>query len=165
MNSQTITEMAEVVKVEGEYAWVLPQRKSACGSCGSSSGCGTASLSKLFVNQKSEPIKLINSVDAEVGDQVLLSLDESMLVKHAVMAYGFPLLGLIAGAMFGRVLFDDSTGYAAEYAAHYASSELGSILGAIAGMVSAWMLTKKFYRPVMPQLIENFKQSNESAIK
>lgn len=149
-SSSRLIESAVVSDANEQFIWVQPQRKSACGGCQSSQGCGTASLSKLFVQQEAKPIPLAKtaiSENAQVGDRVLLSLDESKLVKHAFMAYGLPLVGLLMGAVIGQAtisLFFD---------------EFGAIAGGFTGIFLAWKLTKKFYRPVMPEVlkVESFK--------
>jgi len=136
----------QVVGVEGGFVLVKTQRQSACGGCQSESGCGTSALAKLFSNTGSAPIKVSNTLQAALGDQVILKLDESRLVLHAFMAYGLPLIGLFVGAIFfksaGLSVLDLTD----------SSAELTSILGGFIGLVSGWFFTKRFYKPTMPVL-------------
>lgn len=136
----------QVVGIEGQFALVQTQRQSACGGCQSSSSCGTSALAKLFSNSSSAPMRVENRLNAKLGDQVLLKLDESRLVLHAFMAYGLPLIGLFLSAILlkwaGLTLLNFTEGQA----------ELLSILGGVAGMFAGWSFTRRFYKPTMPLL-------------
>ncbi|PHQ83452.1 MAG: alginate biosynthesis protein AlgM [Thalassobium sp.] len=97
----------EVVAVveQGEGGiWVEATQRSACGSCNARSGCGQHSLSKL-----GRPMRLWIPTDRnyQVGDQVILSLPQGGLALSALVLYGLPLVGLIAGAILGQRLGTD----------------------------------------------------------
>ena len=136
----------QVVGVEGASILVKTQRQSSCGGCQSESGCGTSALAKLFANTGSAPMKVENTLDAKLGDQVILKLDESRLVLHSFMAYGLPLIGLFLFALLlkwtGLSLLNMNDGQA----------ELLSILGGVFGVFSGWLFTQRFYKPTMPVL-------------
>lgn len=135
-----------VVGLEGKFALVQTQRQSACGGCQSTSSCGISALAKLFSNSSSAPMKVENTLNVKVGDQVALKLDESRLVLHAFMAYGLPLIGLFLSAILlkwaGLTLLSFTEGQA----------ELLSILGGIFGLFVGWSFTRRFYKPTMPVL-------------
>ena len=135
-----------VSSVEGEFAYVDVQRQSGCSGCSSVSGCGTSALATLFTNTSRSAIKVRNTLNAQVGDQVTLTLDESRLIKHSFMAYGVPLIGLFLFAvMFSRlsVYFLDANESAADVAA---------IIGGFLGVASGWWLTHTIYQPVLPEM-------------
>jgi sigma-E factor negative regulatory protein RseC len=98
-----ITEDAIVISIENDETWIETQRKSACGHCSASAGCGTSVLSKVIGNKHSR-MRAINKVDAKVGDRVVIGLNEGALLKGAYMTYLLPLLYLIAFAIFGDML-------------------------------------------------------------
>lgn len=96
-----IEENATVVRIDGKDTWVETQRKTACGQCSVSKGCGTSVLAKV-VGKKAATMRVINEINAEVGDDVIIGLDEAALVKGALITYLFPLLMMIMAALFGQ---------------------------------------------------------------
>ena len=146
--SQNLNETGRVVDVSDEYVWVETQRKSACGSCQNSAGCGTGSLSKLFVNDKPALLKVPKTFEVKVGDHVHLSIDKQFFIQQIFLAYGLPLIGFFAGA----VIFEGLT------ASFLIQGELLTIVGGIIGLFGGWWGSKKLYRPVLPKIVkvENF---------
>lgn len=130
-----------VVRAEGEWIWVETVRQSGCSSCSAKGACGTSVLDTLF-SARTAPIKLVNEVGAQVGDQVVLSLPESALLRQSLWAYGVPLVGFFIGALLGKALF---------------SMELLALLGAIAGMMAAWWITARFARIERPRVSKRLK--------
>jgi sigma-E factor negative regulatory protein RseC len=98
-----IEETAQVVASEGRFAWVQTQRTSTCGSCAVNKGCGTATLAKVL-GQRRTRVRVLNDVQAGVGEQVIIGLPEQALVRGALAVYLVPLLGLLGGALFGQYL-------------------------------------------------------------
>lgn len=85
-----------VVRVEDDFAYVQTQRESACGGCGSSEGCGTATLSSVL-GGKPIPFKVINGVGAKAGDSVVIGVEEKILLRSSLAVYLLPLAGLALG--------------------------------------------------------------------
>ena len=129
-----ITENATVIEIENNQTWIETQRKSACGECSANKGCGTSVLSKVIGNKLSK-MKAINKVDAKVGDEVLVGLNENSLLKGAFMTYLSPLLYLFVFAFVGQYLADILT---------LASSELFVIAFAVLGFYFGMRKLKKF---------------------
>ena len=98
-----IEETATVVALDGEHAWIETQRKSSCGSCSASGGCGTSVLSEVLGNR---PVRVhaLNQVDAQVGETVVVGINEGSLVRGSLAVYIVPLLTMIAGGLFGKAL-------------------------------------------------------------
>lgn len=140
-----------VVAVEEPFVLIETAQQSGCGGCQSESGCGTAALSKLFSSVSKKPLRVLNTLQAEVGDQVELSLDESKLVKHSFMAYGLPLVGLFLSAIVFKALGQAWFGIDGEQA------DLVSILGGLFGLFSGWLFTRHFYKPTLPVLAKILK--------
>lgn len=147
MQSQELTNAAEleaigkVVKADESFIWVKTQRQSGCSGCQSEKGCGTSTLAKLFAPESSSPLKIVNTLNVKEGQQVLLSLNESDLIKHSFMAYGLPLLGLFVGAFILQLVLKDAV-----------SSDWPAILGGFLGLFAGWGVTHWIYKPVQPTL-------------
>jgi len=113
-----IEENAQVVALnlegDGLHVWVETQRKSACDACSANKGCGTGIVSKAF-GEKKMRMNALNNIGAEVGDTVILGIDDEILVKSSFMTYFVPLLTLMLGGAFGsymdgRLFADESEG-------------------------------------------------------
>jgi sigma-E factor negative regulatory protein RseC len=98
-----ITENAIVVSIEKNQTWIETQRKSVCGQCSASKGCGTSVLSKVIGNKLSK-MKAINKINAQVGDEVVVGLNEKSLLKGAFMVYLLPLSFLFLFAFAGQLI-------------------------------------------------------------
>ncbi len=98
-----MTEEAEVVALDGDHAWVEAQRRTACGSCTASKGCGTGIISRLLSGRRMR-IRVENDIAAVIGDRVLVAIADEVLVRGSLMAYMVPLLSLFAGALLGDFL-------------------------------------------------------------
>jgi sigma-E factor negative regulatory protein RseC len=99
-----IEESAQVVSIDGQFAWVETQRKSACGSCGASAGCGTATLQKVMGAKRTQ-LKALNSANAQLGDQVVIGVDEQAFVKGSLAVYAVPLLMMLVFALVAEWWF------------------------------------------------------------
>lgn len=93
-----IEEQASVVSVQGDQIWVETKRKSVCGTCSARKGCGTASLEQLFGRRRTQ-MMVSTSLPVKTGDEVILGIEESTLLRGSLLLYGLPLLLLIAGAI------------------------------------------------------------------
>lgn len=98
-----IEETATVVKCEGEYAWVEAQRQTTCGKCAANKGCGTSVLAKV-VGKKAARMRAINKLEAQVGDTVIVGLNEAALLKGSLAVYLLPLLFMLLFAIVGNVV-------------------------------------------------------------
>jgi sigma-E factor negative regulatory protein RseC len=96
-----IEEHAIVVGVEHDAALLEIIRKTPCGLCGKSRGCGISLWAKLF-NHKSV-FKATNRIGAKIGDNVIVGIEEHALLRSSLAIYGIPLLSLLVGAALGMV--------------------------------------------------------------
>lgn len=92
---------ALVVKIEQGATYVEAEAGGSCGSghC-STSACSTAVLTRIF-SQQPKALRVNNPINAQVGEQVMLGLEEDAFLKSAMLAYLFPLLALVLGAVLG----------------------------------------------------------------
>ncbi|HUT41176.1 MAG TPA: SoxR reducing system RseC family protein [Gammaproteobacteria bacterium] len=121
-----IEETGQVVDVQGEFAWVESERRSACGGCASSEGCGTGVIARAFGN-RAVTLKVLNHIGAGIGDRVVIGISETGLVRGALAVYALPLLTLFVGALCGQWLAG--------------GSDVAAIAGAVAGLAAglAWL--------------------------
>ncbi|QKI88997.1 SoxR reducing system RseC family protein [Thiomicrorhabdus xiamenensis] len=158
----SLTESGTVVAIQGEFALVEVAPKNGCSGCAQSGGCGTSALSTLFVARHNKPIRVENPLGVEVGNLVDLSMDESRLVKHSFMAYGLPLIGLLVFSVLAQKLLFIS-GIPVSAAEKFA--DVSAIFGGLFGLFAGWWVTKRFYRPVLPEItrIHNASQTLDDA--
>jgi sigma-E factor negative regulatory protein RseC len=98
-----LTESAIVTRRDGGRVELELQRGSACGSCELSQGCGTGALGRLL-GRRSKPLFIETEQKLEPGDQVLLTLSESALVRASLTLYGLPLLGMVFAGMLATMV-------------------------------------------------------------
>ena len=103
------------------------ERKTACGICGQTRGCGNSIWGKLFSHQSSA-FKALNRINAKVGDSVIVGINEQALLKSALLLYILPLATMLIGAILTTQLFADTNGNA--------------MLGALAGLVLGLLWVK-----------------------
>ena len=127
-----IEEKGRIVKTEGHTAWVLTQRKSTCGQCAAQKGCGTNVFSRVLGNKMVE-FKAINKIEASVGDEVVLGLHESVLLKSAILMYVVPLASMFLFALIANSLNSSvSDGWVS--------------LFAVLGLVAGFLYVRQFAR-------------------
>lgn len=95
-----IEAQARVVRVDGAVAYVEAQNASSCGGCGSDKSCGVSLLGQMFGGPPRE-FRALNPVGAQVGDSVVIGLQEHALLKSSLMVYLLPLMLLFMGAIAG----------------------------------------------------------------
>jgi len=149
-----ITENATVVSIENNQTWIETQRKSTCGQCSASKGCGTSVLSKVIGNKLSK-MKAINKINAQVGDEVIVGLNETSLLKGAFVIYMLPLLFLFLFSFIGQYITQNIG---------IANNELLVIVFAIMGFLLGMKKVKSFsssieknenYQPVILRKTNN----------
>lgn len=116
---------ATVIKIEAHAAVVVTNNISACEQC-QGQGCGSNKVAQLFCSE-SRQFLVENPIQAVVGDDVIVVVTESVLLRSIGVMYLLPLLLLVLVA--GLVSFSGG-------------SEGGVALGALAGLTLGFMLTK-----------------------
>lgn len=76
-------------------ALVSVQRGEACGQCSSKGACRSMTANKEML------VEAINSLQAQVGDQVEVSLPSDSFLKISFFVYFVPVVALVAGAVIG----------------------------------------------------------------
>ena len=117
-----IEERARVIAVENGQLLLEAQTRASCSACAVKQGCGTAVVSR-WIGRKFTRFQAPNTVNARVGDEVVVGLAEEAMLKGSVLVYLLPLL-----AMIGFALLADSL-----IAADTASRDLMVLIAAVAG--------------------------------
>lgn len=92
-----MTEYGQVVQISGDVAHVKFRRSSACGRC---RACG------MLSNQNEIIVQMDNTLNAEVGDQVAVSIKVQKAMRASLLAYIFPLMMLVLGVFVGWLIAD-----------------------------------------------------------
>jgi sigma-E factor negative regulatory protein RseC len=91
---------AIVMQIDGQHALVQADQGNGCEQC-NGKGCGTGKLSRLFCS-KPRQFQVNNPINADVDDEVIISVAEGAILHGVGMVYLLPLLLLVAGAMLGN---------------------------------------------------------------
>lgn len=133
-----IEEQAVVISCEGEFAWVETQRKTVCGQCAVSKGCGTSVLAQVLGNRRTR-VRAINPKGAQAGDTVVIGLEEGAFLRGSIAVYLLPLLTLFLGGLLGEVV----AGRLAP------GQEWPVLIGALGGGVLGMMWLRRFSQRIM----------------
>jgi len=98
-----IEEYARVIAVENDQLLLEAETRAACNACAARQGCGTSVLSK-WVGRKFTRFQVPNTVNARVGDEVVVGLAEEAMLTGSLLVYLLPLLAMIAFALLADSL-------------------------------------------------------------
>ena len=87
-----------IVKRSGKLAWVKTNRTSACEHCSEKESC------EILDNSASMEVEVENSINANIGDLVVISVKNSSLLKLSFLLYVFPIIAMMIGAYLGNDL-------------------------------------------------------------
>lgn len=132
-----IEEVARVLSVDNDSVTVEVEKTSGCSSCNAKGACGTSSLAGFF-NFKAPALTVKNTLNAKVGDSVLLALPEQTLLAGSFLLYIVPLLGMILFA-----------GLASFF--QLSDTELPQIVFGLFGLVFGLFLSRKLSSIFMKQ--------------
>jgi sigma-E factor negative regulatory protein RseC len=121
-----IEEYAIVTKCAGTQATLEIERRTACGLCGQKRGCGNATWGKLL-GHDSHDFTAENKVNANVGDSVVVGIDEQAVLNSAFFLYVVPLIGLLIGTFVADYLF---------------KNQFNVIVGAVLGLIVGFLWVK-----------------------
>ena len=96
-----IRETGRVIAVTGDKVWVQTIRASACESCSARSGCGQRVLASA-TSGRANQVLVSNHLNARVGDEVTVAIEESALISASLLVYALPLVLMILGAVIGQ---------------------------------------------------------------
>jgi sigma-E factor negative regulatory protein RseC len=115
---------ARVMRVSEGMAWVRSESPTSCGAC-AGKGCGNSLYARLLHPMEPEyPVK--NPIDAEVGEAVVVGIEDGAVFRAVLAGYVVPLVLLLSGALLGAVW-----------------GELQSVIGCLAGLLVAAVWLKR----------------------
>ena len=128
-----IEETARVIAIENNQLLLEAETRAACNACAAKQGCGTSVLSK-WIGRKFTRFQVPNTVNARVGDQVVVGLAEEAMLKGSVFVYLLPLLAMIGSALLADGLISTDA----------ASRDLLVVVSAVAGFVLMLIISRWF---------------------
>lgn len=114
-SAPTLTEgIAQVVAVEGNLAWLIPESGSSCGGCSSAAACGSKGIGTIASRLEARRFQMVNDAGLSVGERVVVGISENAVLRASVTAYVIPLATLLgAGALAQSVAGSDAITMAA----------------------------------------------------
>ena len=122
-----IEEQGRVLSIEPGAAWVETIRRSTCGSCQARAGCGQALMQRLGAGARQGYIRVLTDQSLSVGDEVVIGLAETAVVRASVWMYAVPLLVMFVFALLAEAM---------------AVPEPGIILAAFVGLAAGFALVR-----------------------
>ncbi len=124
------------------------ERKTACGLCGQTRGCGNSIWGKLFGHQTTA-FKAQNRINAKVGESVMVGIDEKAMLKSALLLYVLPLTTLFIGALLAASFWNKD-----------GITMLGAVTGLTLGLlwVKCHTISNRYFnlqQPVILRLVAN----------
>ncbi len=89
-----MTDIAKVIKVEGNKVIAEVQPSDNCGSCNACYGA----------NQKTNSLTLLNLINAKKNDLIIVEISESKSIQLSILVYIFPIIMMILGYFLGELL-------------------------------------------------------------
>ena len=154
-----IEETGRVVAVRDGLALVEAERKSVCGSCAVNKGCGTAVLGKVLGTRRNR-VAAVNTIGAEVGETVVLAIEEDALVRGSLAVYGLPLLLMLALGFGVEQVFA---------LGGILTAETGAILGGLGGLALGFLILTRLSAAMrrdpryQPRVVRRLGQPQASA--
>jgi sigma-E factor negative regulatory protein RseC len=104
-----LEESAIVVKIDNGQVWVVGTQNNACAGCAQKAGCSSNALASVL---KRKPIPVDNELILQIGDTVVVAIEEGELLRAAFLLYLLPLCALLTGAGIVDSLINHATPYA-----------------------------------------------------
>ncbi len=137
-----IEEQVQVVAIENGQLLLEAQSQSACGACAAKKGCGTAVLSSV-VGKKFSRFRVANSIDANVGDTVVIGIKEQALLNGSLVIYLLPIacmiiMALLADTVLPELVLDGQDGL-------LFGRDLDIALSSITGFAAGAALARRYF--------------------
>ena len=139
-------EVGVVTKIDGVTATVIVKKKGACDGCSISGTCEPT--------EHGMEIEALNTLNAQPGQTVKVSIGAYTYLKSSIIAYGMPLAFFIGGAILGK---DLGVKHLVEY-----NSDLIAAIAGFAGLavsllliklISGRLATKEEHKPVIEEIL------------
>jgi len=97
--------IAQVVKIEGKTAWLVPEQGSSCGSCASATACGSKGIGTTASRLDNRRFRIDNDANLAVGERVVFGIRDNVLLKASITAYAIPLATLVLAGSLAQWIF------------------------------------------------------------
>jgi len=101
---------ARVIALDGDDLILEAEVSSTCGSCSISKGCGTSVFAKT-VGKKFSRLRAPNTVNADIGDLVVMGYSEQALVRGSIAIYLLPIFGMMVSALAADAVLEANAGF------------------------------------------------------
>lgn len=101
--------IAQVVKIEGKTAWLVPEQGSSCGSCASAAACGSKGVGTTASRLDNRRFRIDNEANLAVGERVVFGIRDNVLLKASIAAYVIPLATLLLAGSLAQWKFGSDT--------------------------------------------------------
>lgn len=101
--------IAQVVKIEGKTAWLVPEQGSSCGSCASAAACGSKGIGTTASRLDNRRFRIDNEANLAVGERVVFGIRDNVLLKASIAAYAIPLATLLFAGSLAQWMFGSDT--------------------------------------------------------
>lgn len=127
---------AVVLARVGQKVELAVTRQNVCSACSQSKGCGSRQDTGRM-----QRIWLDTDIPLKTGETVAVAMPDQDVWHAAVLMYGLPLAGFVAGLLLGAM-----------------RSEVAAMLGALAGLIAGFGLAGHLSRRV-PASLQLFQQA------
>lgn len=101
-----IEEIAIISKIEQYQVYVESRQNNACGGCIQKDTCATSVLDKFF-KKRSVAVDVDNNINLTVGDTVIVTINEAVLLRTSVLLYLLPLMLMFISTLIGECLIPE----------------------------------------------------------
>lgn len=134
-------ETAVVSSINGNIASIITKNQLACGSCQLSNTCGNGLIEK-YLSGKVFVSQVLNSLNAQVGDQVIVEIPSSSVTKASIISYFVPILMFFVFALIGEIVAHDDIFYI--FRIKNEQNQIVTIIFSLFGLFSGFMITKYY---------------------
>ncbi len=140
---------AIVVHIDKSNTLVRVDQAGGCQQC-NGKGCGSGKLAQLFCS-KPRQFNVVNTIDAKVGDNVIVSIADGAVLRGIGMVYLLPLSFLMAGVILASLSAPD--GYQDSYIA------IGAITGLVCGLwLAKWFVVRRDELQYQPHITRFWRE-------
>jgi len=140
-------EETAIVDIKDGKLLLESQRQSTCQSCSVKSGCGTSTIAKVVGNRSAQFV-VNKTLDVQVGEQVIVAIEENALVQGSLLIYLLPIIIMLIFGIVAELMF---------------ATELLTILSAVLGLLASIVVVRTvlsrsgLQRSIQPQLVRRAK--------
>ena len=141
--------LARVVAVDGAQVWLAAEQPAACGSCATSSACGSGS-SRPASSWRAPRSLGAGQTSLALGDTVHIGVDRGALTRASLTAYTLPLVTMLVAA-------------SALQGAGDAAAIVAALAGLLVGVAGARVLSRRWRERLLPVVLGRALLASDSS--